>query len=185
MLRIEGQLGLRVTYNVLGALLEKVRDKIEADGHCIAFHSYDHTRFRQLPACRKADYRIKGYRPPKSQVTLELRDTLLCWHNFEWLMSSPKSLGIGARPQLRGRLARIPVRKDDFALYSEGMDLLKWQREALELIERDDFVALGMHDCYAHLWLSGYESFLQQVRKLGGIRTVDEIAADLFLAGAE
>ena len=131
MLKVEQQNGVRTTYNVLGNFLDEVRCKISAGGHCIAFHSYNHTRFRQLAACRRTDYRIKGYRPPQSRVGRELRDTQLCWHNFEWLMSSRRSLGIDFQPQLQNRLAKIPVRRDDFALYRERMDFAKWEQEAL------------------------------------------------------
>ena len=53
-----------------------------------------------------------------------------------------------------------------------------------ELIERNDFLALGTHDCYAHWWLPHYETFLERLQKLGTIRTVNDVSADLFLAGA-
>ena len=42
MLAVEREGELRTTYNVVGVLLNEVRGQIERDGHCIAFHSYDH-----------------------------------------------------------------------------------------------------------------------------------------------
>jgi peptidoglycan/xylan/chitin deacetylase (PgdA/CDA1 family) len=43
MLAIEREAGVRGTYNVVGCLLGEVRPAIEAGGHCLGFHSYDHS----------------------------------------------------------------------------------------------------------------------------------------------
>ena len=57
MLRIENELGVKATYNVVGSCMNEVRATIEGDGHCIAFHSYDHKiNTDQLPNCREVDY---------------------------------------------------------------------------------------------------------------------------------
>ena len=53
----------------------------------------------QLPRCREVDYRIKGYRPPRSQITPELSDRNLLFHNFEWLASMMAELARRARTQ--------------------------------------------------------------------------------------
>src|SRR5215510_5710619 len=38
MLRIEKQLSVKATYNVLGLILPEIREKIEGNGHCLGFH---------------------------------------------------------------------------------------------------------------------------------------------------
>lgn len=43
MLAIEREAGVRGTYNVVACLLGEVRQAIEAGGHCLGFHSYDHS----------------------------------------------------------------------------------------------------------------------------------------------
>ena len=77
MLAIERAMGIQSTYNVLGCSLEEVRQRIAAGGHCLAFHSYDHALDTpQLQRCRTIDYRLKGYRAPRSVITEELQDEL-------------------------------------------------------------------------------------------------------------
>jgi hypothetical protein len=184
ILAIEREAGVSATYCVVGALMREVRPKLEAGGHCIAFHSYDHRLAdEQLARCRQVDYRIKGYRPPKSQITPELGDENLCFHNFEWLASSTRSLGI-ERPGLRRRLVRIPIHLDDHSLYTRAKTYEEWERDALDRIERHEFVAVSLHDCFAPLWLPRYRRFLEQVARLGRLRTLDDVAGDVTLAGA-
>jgi hypothetical protein len=43
---------------------------------------------------------------------------------------------------------------------------------------------IQLHDCYAEFWLAHYDEFLRDIRKLARLRTLDEVAADMFLAGA-
>ncbi len=183
MLAVERALGVRATYNVVGLLLDDVRGEIKGDGHCLAFHSYDHGEAEQLPRCRRIDYRLKGYRPPRSQLTPELSDEALLFHNFEWLASSAHSLQLAA-PVLRLGVVRIPVHFDDFALYRNGLDFSTWAETALARIAENDLVVFSLHDCYAHLWLDRYLSFLTQVRGLGDLRTLDEVAALVTLAAS-
>ena len=47
ILHIEKAANVKTTYNVVGAFLNEVRESIEKDGHCIAFHSYNHRMSRQ------------------------------------------------------------------------------------------------------------------------------------------
>ena len=85
MLEIEKDMGVRASYNVVGSILEEVKEEISQDGHCLGFHSYDHMigsrpstpfqkfvswcwedrRSPQLQQCRKVDRRLKGYRTPR------------------------------------------------------------------------------------------------------------------------
>ncbi|MFL5956875.1 MAG: hypothetical protein ACJ756_05450 [Solirubrobacterales bacterium] len=185
MLAVERATGVSATYCVVGAFMDEVRPKLDADGHCVAFHSYDHRidRLDQLTGCRRVDYRLKGYRPPRSVLTPELTDENLCFHNFEWLASSATSLGID-RPELRRRLVRIPIAFDDHPLHTGHASYAEWERRALRAIERRPFTAFSLHDCYGPLWLSRYPCFLEKVRGLGRLRTLDEVSADVLLAAA-
>jgi hypothetical protein len=185
MLDVERRLGVKATYNVVGVLLEQVREQISSGGHCLAFHSFDHQigRLEQLPACRRLDYRLKGYRPPQSVITAELTDERLLLHNFEWIASSERSLGISS-PTLLRRLVRVPVNFDDFSLYKDGTRFEDWEAAALRTIGSRDIVVFTLHDCYAPLWRDRYEEFLERVLPLGQLQTVDELSADLTLAAA-
>lgn len=182
MLDIEGKAGVKATYAVVGSILPEVREEIERGGHCIAFHSFDHHMTNdQLEACRKVDYRIKGYRPPRSLLGAELRGSGLLRHNFEWLASSASSLGF-EYPRLEKRLVRIPILDDDFEMHRGVIDFEQWARRSIDAIRNRDFVALSLHDCYASHWLDGYQRFLEEIKSLARVRTMNELSADLFVA---
>ena len=189
MLEKEKKLNVKATYNVLGNFFNRVREKIERDGHCLAFHSYDHgfdeTKPVQLQLCRSIDYRIKGYRPPQSKITQGLSDEHLTFHNFEWLASSIRSLGGLQKPKMVNRLVKLPVQFDDFAMYKEGTSYQDWERGAIERISSEDISIFCLHDCYAHFWLPHYESFLEKISRLGKLTTLNEIAAAITLSNSE
>lgn len=208
MLEVEDRLGISATYNVVGRMLPSVKAAIERHGHCIAFHSYDHQTerrsaraalrawaaawlvgrptqpeepaFYQLARCRTVDYRLKGYRVPKSQMTPELTPANLCYHNFEWLASSRRSLGT-TRPFLKERLVYIPVHFDDWPLHRRRMDYRKWEGQVLAKIAAAEFVAFGLHDCYAVHWMPFYERLLRKLLDLGVCSTLDAVSASVFL----
>jgi hypothetical protein len=186
MLRVERAMGVHATYNVVGRLLPGLREPIESQGHCLAFHSYDHRGFeksRQLARCRTIDYRLKGYRPPQSKITAELSDENLCYYNFEWLASSSYSLGIHA-PRMINRLVKIPIEFDDYELYRSSMDWQAWEKQALDAIDRSDFIAFSMHDCYSQFWLPHYQSFLDKVCSLGRLQTMNEVLNQTLMSHA-
>jgi hypothetical protein len=186
MCETEAALGVRATYCVVGSIMGEVRAGIEANGHCVAFHSFDHhlKRRNQLPRCRQVDYRIKGYRPPRSMITRELTDRKLLFHNFEWLASSAPSLGT-PRPVLRNGLVRLPIALDDFALHSgSGVSFDDWAAGALQLVADSDFTAIGLHDCYAQHWLPHYQTLLERMSGLAELRTLNEVAAEITLGSA-
>jgi hypothetical protein len=212
MLTIEKELNVKATYNVLGCFFDEVKSKIKADGHCLAFHSYDHKiynvrayqrvydkivdiirrnitkkpdrKFRgQLVKCRQVDYRIKGYRPPRSRITPELSDMSLCYRNFEWLASSKNSLGI-KRPQMENRIVKIPILFDDFKMYKLGVKYEEWEKEAIDTIRENDFVAFCLHDCYATFWLPHYRGFLKKIRGLGTFKTLNEVADEVIFSNS-
>jgi hypothetical protein len=211
MLELEAAAGVRATYNVVGRLLTDVRAEIEAGRHCLAFHSYDHRlpggprvpkslrRFLlgprtsrvagaapgldQLSACRRVDYRLKGYRVPRSRLTAELSNENVLFHNFEWVASSAFSLGF-AQPELRNGIVWIPVHVDDFALYRRGQPFESWREEVLEKLAAHAVAVVSLHDCYADLWLRQYDRLLAELRELGELRTLDDVAADIVLASS-
>jgi hypothetical protein len=182
MLRIESELNVRATYSVVGELVTTVREPIEAGGHCIAFHSFDHRldRSDQLDRCRDVDNRVKGYRPPRSLITPELSDAHLLFHNFEWLASSPRSLGV-ASPELRSALVRIPIALDDYPLHTAELTYEEWEERALSLIDDSDFIAISLHDCYASEWLPRYPGLLEKALRTAAAMTLDEVAAEVTL----
>lgn len=210
MLRLEQASGLRATYSVVGRLLDDVRPEIEGGGHCLAFHSYDHRVDRrslvpralrgllharqasrlagiggldQLAACRRLDYRIKGYRIPQSRPTAELTAENLLFHNFEWLASSAYSLGF-SEPRLQDGIVRVPVHIDDFDLYRRRLGFDAWKAAVLEAVASEETAVISLHDCYAHLWLDRYAELLDELAALGELRTLDELAAESVLAAA-
>lgn len=196
MLAIEEDMRVRATYNVLGLLLPEVRRQIEPGGHALAFHSYDHRvggrqrlrevlrRARQLSRCREVDYRIKGYRPPRSRVGSELSDANLLFHNFEWLASSQHSLA-RRQPGLTGGIVKIPIAIDDFDLHRGRLPYDRWEDRVVELLGAGDFGAVCLHDCYGPHWLSRYRGLLDRIQSLGRVVTMDELAAELTLATGE
>ena len=185
MLEIEEQAGVTATYAVVGSLLPDVQDELEAGGHAIAFHSFDHRQGRedQLPRCREVDYRIKGYRPPRSNITGELSERTLLFHNFEWLASSRRSLDWLAVPELGSGLVRVPIEHDDFDLHANGVSYDEWEGEILKTVSTNSFTAISLHDCYGAQWLPRYRCLLDQLTELGALRTLDEVAAEATLAG--
>jgi hypothetical protein len=211
MLEHEATAGISGTYNVVGQLLPDVRAEIEAGRHCLAFHSYDHRlprgptlpkplrrllrgprtsrvtgaapRLDQLSACRRVDYRLKGYRVPRSRLTADLSDENVLFHNFEWVASSAFSLGF-AQPRLRNGVVWIAVHMDDYALYRRGQTFESWREETLAKLAPQAVAVVSLHDCYADLWLPQYDRLLAELRELGEVRTLDEVAADVLLASS-
>jgi hypothetical protein len=204
MLAAEDAAGVKTTYNVVGAFLGEVRAAIEARGHSLAFHSYDHhtgvpvsvasssarqalevlrrSGVDQLLRCRRVDYRLKGYRAPQSEVAA-LSDDHLCFHNFEWLASAAASLR-AATPRMEHGIAKIPILFDDHEMYARRVPYVEWERRALARIRHNEFVAFGLHDCYAHLWLPHYGDLLQKLRDAGTLATLDAVAGETILASA-
>lgn len=229
MLIIEKEMNVKATYNVLGCFFNEVRERIEKDGHCIGFHSYDHKIYTlwlyskiyykivdivlkfwpyskifykvvdlilrntinrthtkyigQLAKCRQVDYRVKGYRAPQSKITPELSDENLCYHNFEWLASSARSLGMRL-PKMENRIVKIPILFDDFKMYNNKMKYEDWEQKAIDRIKQNDFVAFCLHDCYAHYWLPYYKEFLDKIKGLGELKTLNEVANEVILGSS-
>ena len=182
MLEIERSLGARTTYCVVGRFLPEVRELIAERGHSIAFHSYDHNLSApQLARCRTVDPRIAGYRPPQSRRALELRDSNLCRHNFQWLATARAVLP-DAAPILQRRVVKIPILFDDYPLHRALTSYGEWEAQALATVERQAFVAFGLHDCYGAAWLPHYRQFLEQLLARASLTTGDQVARSVVLA---
>ncbi len=180
MLEIESQAGARASYTVLGLIFDEVVPEVAHAKHAVGFHSFDHnieataanSRY-QVTQCR-AKGSARGYRPPQSKITPELDEALIA-AGFEWLASSARSLGTDV-PVRRDGLVRIPVVADDFDLYRKRLPFGEWERQIVITVEARDFAAIGLHDCYADLWLDGYPGFLSRMAALGTLTTFDEVA---------
>jgi hypothetical protein len=189
MLELEEAAGVQATYNVVGSILPEVQETLASRGHCVAFHSFDHSSRAntepndQLSRCRRVNYRIKGYRPPRSLITRETSDKALAFHNFEWLASSQGSLGVD-EPKLSGRLVRLPIALDDFPLYRGMLTYELWERLLLRLVEDRSFTAVSLHDCYAGWWLDRYPALLDRLADQARLCTMDEISAEVVLSEA-
>jgi hypothetical protein len=184
MLAAEAAAGVSATYNVVGKLLDDVRSAVERDGHALAFHSFDHSdEGKQLPRCRQVDYRLKGYRLPRSRRTPETTDANLAFHNFEWLASSVTTLGTES-PRLHNCLVQLPVTLDDFDLYTGQLTYDEWESALLDRVEAAGYTAVGLHDCYSHLWLPRYPELLEKLKALATPRTLDAVAGDVVLEAA-
>jgi hypothetical protein len=185
MLELEHDHRVRGTYNVVGCLLEDVRGEIANGDHALAFHSFDHRTDEdgQLDRCRAVDYRLKGYRVPRSRITPELSDDRLLFHNFEWLAASTRAFET-SDAALRNGVVRVPVHLDDFALYRHSLDFDAWQGRAFDLIAASEVTVLALHDCYADRWLPGYARFLERLSSVAELWTIDALAADVTLAAA-
>jgi hypothetical protein len=183
MLDVEAKAGVNVTYNVLGQIMNDVRGEIESAGHVLAFHSFDHGDGSQLERCRELDYRLKGYRPPRSLITAEITDERLALHNFEWLASGTRSLRTRT-PVMRNRLVRLPVTFDDFPLYTGAMKYAYWEQMVLGHVARNAYTALGLHDCYSHLWLSHYAPLLDRLSAAAQLWTFNDVSAEVIMGAA-
>jgi hypothetical protein len=168
---------------VLGSLLAARRGPIEAHGHALAFHSFDHRidALDQLPRVREVDLQIHGYRPAQSIVTAELTEERLSYFNFEWLVGSAHRFGF-AECRLERGIVKIPVHADDWALQTGRLGYAEWRRELRPLVERHPVVVLGLHDCYARHWLPDYPDLLAELRAAGDLVTCEDLADRAFLA---
>jgi glycosyltransferase involved in cell wall biosynthesis len=191
MLQIEAALGVRATYSVVGRMLPEVRQSIETDHHAVAFHSWDHRipsdgdeAILQFQLCRALDYRLKGYRLPQSKFPPGITDADFVEFNFEWLASSRRSFGGLETPRMENGLVKIPVHMDDHKMFRDGVSYEAWRSEVLENVESRDFFVLGLHDCYAGFWLSGYAELLKELQARATLITLDEVAARVTLGNS-
>jgi hypothetical protein len=90
-----------------------------------------------------------------------------------------------AKARRRARDAESPRENSDQApLYKSGMPFHEWEKRVVDEIRSRDFVAFGLHDCYADLWLPHYATFLEKITRLGTLKTLDTVADETILASA-
>jgi len=188
ILQIESNCGLDGTYSVLGNIFKQKRDVILASNarHSLGFHSFDH-RFEagdQLRQCRTMDLRVRGYRPPRSQITAELTEYNLTFLNFEWLASSSGSLGQAAC-HLQNGIVKIPIHFDDYPLYKGTLGYSEWESKVLHLASRHPVFGLGLHDCYAGFWLEHYPQLLEKLAAIGRFVGADELCNGMLLQASQ
>jgi hypothetical protein len=77
----------------------------------------------------------------------------------------------------------VPIYTDDFSMHAGDLDYEDWASDILGEACAGDFIAVGLHDCYADHWLPQYPDLLARLGELGELRTLDEVAAEVALAG--
>ena len=185
ILEAEARRHVRGTYDVVGCIMNELRPAIEAGGHEISFHSYDHgSGLNQLRKCREVDYRVKGYRVPNSKLTPDLSDEKLARFNFEWLGSSHHSLGTET-PELSAGVARLPILFDDYPLHTGELSPEAWEEKLIGLLKDRQFAAFGLHDCYAEHWLARFDGLLARLSSMARLTTMGEVAASVALGCSE
>jgi len=184
ILQIEKDFGLDSTYDVLGAIFQRKRDAILAFNarHSLGFHSFDHQleHDEQLQRCRTVDLRVRGYRPPRSRLTPELIDYTLTLLNFEWFASSAGRLG-RSTCALQNGLVKIPIHFDDYPLFKGTVTYDHWESRVLHLARSQPQLGLGLHDCYAAVWLQHYPQLLEKLAMIGHFVSADEVCDGMFL----
>jgi hypothetical protein len=186
ILDIEYQHEVATTYNILGRFFDRKSKPIAARGtHSIAFHTYDHHHrsLDQLPRLREVDLQIQGYRTAQSIVTDELTDDALGFFNFEWLMSSAYSYGFDL-PKLENGIVKIPASIDDYQLKTGELTYPRWIERITAIAREQGFVAVGLHDCYASLWIDKYPELLELLKSIGDLKTCDQIKNQVYLSDA-
>jgi hypothetical protein len=79
------------------------------------------------------------------------------------------------------RIVKIPILFDDFKMYKNKMKYEDWEQKAIDGIKQNDFVAFCLHDCYADYWLPYYRRFLDKIKALGELKTLNEVANEIIL----
>jgi hypothetical protein len=183
MLEMERQIGVMSSYNVLGMLFDDKEDQIRSSnpGHSIAFHSFNHDLAdeTQLTRCREVDLQVRGYRPPRSEITTELTDYQLSYLNFEWLACGQNGFRASSY-FLQNGIVKIPISTDDYPLFSGAARYQEWETRLLESARGSSFFAFGLHDCYAACWLDDYPKLLEQLARIGTFVSADQICDRAF-----
>jgi hypothetical protein len=183
MLEIESQMGVETSYNLLGTLFRDKQDQIRSSNpmHSLAFHSFNHDLDddTQLTRCREVDLQVRGYRPPRSQLTAELTDYQLSYLNFEWLACGRGGLQ-AASYFVQNGIVKIPIFTDDYPLFTGGLGYEEWEGRILHSARESSFFAFGLHDCYAACWLEGYPRLLEELARIGTFVPADRICDGAF-----
>jgi peptidoglycan-N-acetylglucosamine deacetylase len=187
ILRIQEDLGIRSTYNVVARLAVEAPGMI-ADirdaGHELASHSLEHRTLTRLSSAALADdlastrrafedlgVRAIGHRSPQSAWTRSLLEEL-AQQQFRWnAEDGPERHPYPVFDGAAGRLWRFPVRDDDWHYEGSGMrpaELLKrWQDTVDDHVRDRRFVAIGFHPWVQRLpeRLSAFKDFMTWLRE--------------------
>ena len=184
VLQIEQEFNIDGTFNVVGTMYQRKREIISKFNarHSLGFHSFNHQldEGEQLQRCRAVDLRVRGYRPARSQIAPELNDYNLALWNFEWFASSSGSLQ-HTTCKLQNGIVKIPVHFDDYPLFKGTIDYDQWESRVLQLAQMHPVVGLGLHDCYAGMWLPHYPQLLEKLRMIGSFVSADDVCNNLLL----
>ena len=69
-------------------------------------------------------------------------------------------------------------------MFRDKVPYEEWEARMLDLVVARDFVAIGLHDCYAEFWLPHYERFLRQLKETASLITMDALADGLIRGSA-
>jgi hypothetical protein len=81
-------------------------------------------------------------------------------------------------------VAWIPIHADDYEMFRDKLPYAQWEAKMMALVAARDFVAIGLHDCYAEFWLPHYERFLQRMQSSACLVTMDALADGLIRGSA-
>ena len=61
----------------------------------------------------------------------------------------------------------------------------EWERAAARpRSETRRYAAVGLHDCYAPVWIEHYPQLLERLSEIAELWTLDQVAADVTVASA-
>jgi len=73
---------------------------------------------------------------------------------------------------------------DDYDLYRRREPYRAWEERVVRCMAEHDVAVVSLHDCYGHLWLDRYPALLGRLARLGALRTLDDVAADVTVLAA-
>lgn len=192
MLDIEKKYNIKVTYNIVGKLIEDVPDIIERiieDGHEIAGHSYDHKSMTDMTrknlekdiqltvgVFKKQNIKISGMRTPKGKWSFTqmklMVDNGMIWSVEKDNTDFPYYI-------IPGRLMRFPVKEGDYYQYAKGLAPEQINQNYIEVVKR-----IRDNKCYGaigfHPWVQGenedridaFDELLKKISSMKNLRIV-------------
>ena len=121
----------------------------------------------QLQRCREVDYRIKGYRPPRSADHRGAHRQRTCSSTTSSGWRARRGPSASRSPQMRAGLVRLPIALDDFPMYTGPVRYEEWEqpgarsRSQRATSPRSAFTTATRH------WLPRYRRFLEQLQEIG------------------
>jgi hypothetical protein len=103
----------------------------------------------------------------------------LSYLNFEWLASGERSLGLSSCT-LQNGIVKIPILTDDYSIFTGQQSYSEWESRLLQSVRSSSFVAFGLPDCYAKLWINCYAGLLDKLGSIGMFVTADALCDQVF-----